>query len=342
MKNRKNIVIAAFVALSLAFTGCAKEEKKLKKEEKTYQGIIEATDVDINSKVPGKIGSVNTTEGQEVKEGDLIAVIDSKELTAKKEQAIAVVAAAKGQFDAAQSQVNAANSVLQKAQNGARTQEIAQAQAYYDLMLKTYQRVNELYEKDAIPVQKRDEVKAQLDIAQQKLEMAKEGARVEDISGAQAMVASAMNMVEAARGKYDQAKGALDEVNAYISELSLKSPLSGTVTLLNVDKGELVSTGMSIATISDLNNIWVEVNMDETELEKITEGQKVSVKVPAFKKIKFEGKIVNINKKPDFAVKKASNDNGEYDVVSYGVKIKIENKDSKLRPGMTAIVDFKK
>ena len=51
---------------------------------------------------------------------------------------------------------------------------------------------------------------------------------------------------------------------------------------------------------------------------------------------------MRINEKPDFAVKRATNDNGEFDVLSYGVKVELTNMDKPLHPGMTAIVDFGK
>ncbi|WP_099190106.1 HlyD family secretion protein [Tepidibacter mesophilus] len=340
MKNKKNILICLIMLASTMLFGCASSQE-IETNDK-YQGIIEAQEVDINSKIPGKIGEVKVEEGQIVKEGDLIVTIDSKELAAKKNQMEALVSAAKGQLDAAQSQVAAANSQLDKAQNGARSQDIAKAQTYYDLMLKTYERVENLYEKGAVSAQKRDEVKAQLDMAEQTLSMANEGARTEDVSGAQAMVAAATNMVEAARGKYEQAKAGLEEVNAYIQDTNIKSPINGNITLLNIDKGELVSTGMSIATVSDLSNMWIEVNLDETKLSEVYEGQEAKITVTAFKDKTFKGKVVRVNKKPDFAVKKATNDNGNYDIVSYGVKIKVEDEENILRPGMSAFVDFEK
>ncbi|CAH2215039.1 HlyD family secretion protein [Tepidibacter aestuarii] len=340
MKNKKSILICLIIMTSTLLFGCASGQE-IETSDK-YQGIIEAQEVDINSKIPGKIGEVKVEEGQMVKEGDIIVTIDSKELEAKKDQMEALVSAAKGQLEASQSQVAAANSQLTKAQNGARSQDIAKAQTYYDLMLKTYERVENLYEKGAVSAQKKDEVKAQLDIAEQTLSMAKEGARSEDVSGAQAMVAAATNMVEAARGKYEQAKAGLDEVNSYIQDTNIKSPIDGNVTLLNVDKGELASTGMSIATVSDLSNMWIEVNLDETNLSEVYEGQEAKITVPAFKDKTFKGKVIRVNKKPDFAVKKATNDNGNYDIVSYGVKIKVEDDKNLLRPGMSAFVDFEK
>ncbi|WP_422447066.1 HlyD family secretion protein [Thermoanaerobacterium sp. DL9XJH110] len=304
------------------------------------QGTVEAQEVSINSKIPGKIAKIYVQEGDEVKAGDLLVEIQSDELKAKEDQAKALVEAARASYEAAKGQVEAARATLEKAENGARKQEIAQAQAYYDLMAKTYERVEKLYEKGAVSAQKRDEVKAQLEIAAQQLSMAKEGARKEDISGAQALVVQAVSMEQAAKSKLEQAEAGLEEVRAYLKDTKIYSPINGVVTEINADAGELVSTGMSIATVTDLKNTWVEVKVKETDLEKVSLGQEVRVKVPGFPDRLFKGKVVRVNQKPDFAVKRATNDNGSFDIVSFGVKIELENNDKVLRPGMTAFVQF--
>lgn len=305
------------------------------------QGVIEAKEISINSKIPGRIAKLHVEEGKEVKAGDLLVEIASDELKAKEEQAKAVIEAAKAAYQAAKGQVAAANAMLAKAQNGAREQEIAQAQAYYDLMTKTFERVEKLYEKGAVSAQKKDEVKTQLEVAAQQLSIAKEGARSEDISGAQALVAQALAMEQAAKGKLEQAQAALQEVQAYLKDTKITSPIHGTVTVINADEGELVSTGMPIATVTDLNDTWVEVKVKETDLAKISLGQHVEVKIPSFTDDIFTGKVVRINQKPDFATKRSTNDNGEFDILSFGVKIQLENKDKIFRPGMTAFVHFK-
>ena len=174
-------------------------------------GTVESEEVDLNTKIPGKVARIYVEEGQEVKAGDLIAEIDSTQLQAKKAQVEAQVKMAKeaielqkkitdanveqasGIFQAAQAQLN-------KAQEGARSQEIEQAKAYYEMMEKTYARVLKLYEKGAIPAQKKDEVETQLKVAKEQYSMAVEGARQED--------------VEAAQGLANQAAGALSAANA--------------------------------------------------------------------------------------------------------------------------------
>jgi len=343
---KRSVCLLIIAALIISLSGCAENTENTlnmfdEKQGIVARGVIETKEVSLNSKIPGRIAKIYVEEGSEVKAGDIVLEISSDELKAKEDQAEALVEAAQAAYDAAKAQVIAAEAMLQKAVNGARQQEIAQAQAYYDLMLKTYERVEKLYEKGAVSAQKRDEVRTQLEIAKEKLSIAKEGARSEDISAAQAMVTQAMAMEQAAKEKLEQAQAGLKEVRAYLKDTKIVSPINGVITMLNADEGELVSTGMSIATVSDLENMWVEVSVRETELDQISLGQEVDVKIPAFSDEVFKGKVVRINKKPDFAVKRATNDNGEYDILSFGVKIQLDNREKMLRPGMTAFVQFR-
>jgi len=378
--NRQSIFSKIAIVLTATFlflTGCSAEATRdsgksgifKDQEGLVYQGIVEAKEVSINSKIPGRIGRILVEEGDEVKAGDPIVEIQTDEIEAKKAQAEALLQqaqagyeaalgqekAAQAGYEAAKGQLEAANSQLEKAENGAREQEIAQAKAYYDLMLKTYERVEKLFEKGAVSAQKKDEVETQLKIAEQQYSMAKEGARSEDKSGAQALVTQAMAGVQAASAlveqakaatlaaaeKVEQAKAGIDEVNAYLKDATITSPIDGVITVLNSNEGELVSSGMSIGTVSSLQDMWLEVKVKETDLGKISVGQEVQVKISAFPEETFKGKVVSINQKPDFATKRSTNDNGDFDILSYGVKISLENNNKMLLPGMTAFVLFK-
>jgi HlyD family secretion protein len=354
MTNKKIHFWAFVLSVMLLFSGCAAQGEEAGKNPNEFQGTIEAEEVDINAKIPGRIEEIKVEEGQEIQEGDIIALIDIKDILAKKEGLVAQANAAKAgieaaeaQYDAALGQLAAAQATLEKAVNGARSQEIAKAQANYDIMKKNYERVKALYEEGAVSKAQLDEIETKMNVALQDLNLAKEGARQEDIDAARAQVqavsgtaAAAQSNIAAAREKYQQALAGVQEVDTYIEDATIKSPLSGLVTMLNVSKGELVSSGMSIATITNLQNIWVEIQVKETELSKFKEGQEVNVRVPAYKDQTFKGKVVRINKKPDFAVKKASNENGEFDLVCYGIKIKLDNSKQLLRPGMTAFVQL--
>lgn len=303
-----------------------------------FQGTLEARSVDVNAKVPGKIAELLTEEGATLKSGDPIALVDAKDLAAKREGLQAQAQAALAAVEAAQAQHDAAVAVLDKARNGARTQEIAKAQAAYDIALKSHTRIAALFEAGAASQAQLDEAETKLTLARQDLDMAREGVRKEDISAAQAQVAAAASNVVAAQEKYQQCLAGVQEVETYITDAAVKAPIDGIVTMLNTDQGELISTGMSLATLTDLTDVWVELEVSELELPRFNEGMPVKVKVPAYPDRVFQGTVTRVNANPDYAVKKASNENGEFDLVSYGIRVRIEPEETTLRPGMTAFV----
>lgn len=353
MKQSSMKILALGLAGALLLSGCTANAQE-GSNQSTFQGTLEARSVDINAKVPGKIAQMLAEEGQALKAGEPVALIDAMDLTAKKEglsaqaqAALAGVQAAEAQLKAAQGQLQAAEAALSKAKNGARSQEITKAQANYDITKKGYDRIAALFNAGAASQAQLDEVETKLSIVRQDLDMAKEGARKEDINAAQALVAAANGAVAAASSnvvvaqeKYQQCLAGVREVETYLTDAAIKAPIGGIVTMVNTDQGELVSTGMSLATITDLSDIWVELEVDELQLPKFKEGQAVTVKVPAYKDQVFKGTVTRLNPNPDYAVKKASNENGEFDLVSYGIKIKIEKSDTVLRPGMTAFVEL--
>lgn len=331
----KVLVVATCAALLLAGCTASAQSGGVQGE---YQGTIEARSVDVNAKIPGKVSEMLVEEGQSLKEGDAIARVDAKDLAAKRDGLLAQAQAAQAAVEAAQAQKAAAEAVLEKAKNGARVQEIKKAQAAYDIALKSYNRVSALFDAGAASQAQLDEVDTKLDLARQDLDMAKEGARKEDISAAQAQVAAAASNVVAAQEKYQQCLAGVQEVETYITDAAIKAPIDGIVTMLNTDKGELISTGMSLATLTDLSDVWVELEVTELQLPAFKEGMAVKVRVPAYPDQLFDGKVTRVNANPDYAVKKASNENGEFDLVSYGIRITVEPGDAVLRPGMTAFV----
>ncbi|HAQ40998.1 MAG TPA: hypothetical protein DCM73_09305 [Clostridiales bacterium] len=394
IKKLAIVLVVAGFAIVITVGSVKIYAQNLKKD--TSQGIVYAKDVSLNTKIPGRIVKLYVEEGQKVNVGDPVVEISSDELQAKKSQLLAQIEQAQAGVDASQallemaqgnyslsqervnqaeaglraseSQRDMAKAVNEKAENGARSQEVIQAESAYNLWKATYERATTLYDGGALTKQKLEEIKTQMDVAEQTFNMAKEGARSEDKKAAAAQVSMADAGVQASlslynqaceaanialaqvnqaqagltasQGKLEQAKAGLQEVEVYLEDTVIKSPIAGTVTTINSNEGELVSTGMSIGSISNLDKCWVDVNLDEDKLKGLEEGQTVNVKFNAFKGKDYEGTIVTVNKQPDFAVKKATNENGNFDIVSYGVKIELNNLDESLRPGMTAVVDF--
>ncbi|GAL10051.1 predicted membrane fusion protein (MFP) component of efflux pump [Vibrio astriarenae] len=146
------------------------------------QGMIEAQQYSISSKVPGRIDEVFVRKGDQIAKGQLIFTLHSPEIEAKLEQARA------GE--------KAAGALAQEAEIGARSQQIQaakdqwlKAKAAADLMEKTYQRVNNLYSDGVVAEQKRDEARTQWQAAKytesaafQMYQMAQEGGSCRDES----------------------------------------------------------------------------------------------------------------------------------------------------------------
>lgn len=349
MKIRNMAMLSVLLFTVNAFTGCTSVSTltgdKLVKQSNSnliVQSNVDMTDINVNTLIPGKIKEVKVKEGDNVKKGDILLIVDSDALAAQQSQVQAQIETAKSQLNAAKAARDAASAKLEAAQNGARPEEIDQAKAAYDLAKITSDRLKVLYEQGSIPKSDLDNAETQAQIAKDKYDLVQSGARPEDIKAAQAQVDQANASVEAVEGQIKQAQSALDGVNVNLNYATVVAPEEGVITQLNVEAGELVSTGMQLAVVTNTNEKSILCNVRETDLSKVDLDQEVSVKIPAYKDEVFKGKVVKINKNADFAVKRATNDNGEFDILSYGVKVELIDNDKPLRSGMTAFVDFGK
>ncbi len=288
------------------------------------QGEAEASEYRVSGKVPGRIEEMYVKEGQMVHKGDTVAFIDSPEVRAKLAQANAVKAAVSAQS--------------RKAQNGARKEQIAGAYELYqtalvqeDVMKKSFERIQKLYDQNVIAAQKYDEVKAKYDaaIAQTKAaksqyDMAVNGARAEDKAAAQALV--------------DQANGALMEVESYLGELYLTAPSDGIISAIFPKVGELVGQGAPVASVTDLNDIWFTFNVREDYLHGMKQGDKITVVIPALDGKEVPATVNYVAVRESYATWKATKETGMYDAKTFEVRAVPDVKVDGIRPGMSAIV----
>ena len=288
------------------------------------QGEAEASEYRVSGKVPGRIEEMYVKEGQMVHKGDTVAFIDSPEVRAKLAQANAVKAAVSAQS--------------RKAQNGARKEQIAGAYELYqtalvqeDVMKKSFERIQKLYDQKVIAAQKYDEVKAKYDaaVAQAKAaksqyDMAVNGARAEDKAAAQALV--------------DQANGALMEVESYLGELYLTSPSDGIISAVFPKVGELVGQGAPVASVTDLNDIWFTFNVREDYLHGMKQGDKITVIIPALDGKEVPATVNYVAVRESYATWKATKETGMYDAKTFEVRAVPDVKVDGIRPGMSAIV----
>ena len=295
----------------------------LDREPDVIQGQVEVTEYRVSSKVPGRILELRVKEGDYVKAGDTLAILDAPEVRAKMEQARGAESAAaalelKARNGAREEQVRGAFSVLQQAKAGL---EIAE---------KSYNRVQRLYDEGVLSAQKRDEafatykaMEAQCKAAQSQYDMAVNGARMEDKLAAAAQVG--------------RAKGAVNEVNSYIHETVQIAQKEGEVSDIFPKVGELVGTGSPIMSIAVMDDLWGTFNVREDQLADMQVGSEFTAFVPAFNK-EVKMKVYYLKDQGSYAVWKATKANGQYDLRTFEVKARPVEKLEGLRPGMSLVI----
>ena len=319
--NNILLAIAGFVAVVIivALIGFL----ALDREPNVIQGQVEVSEYRVSSKVPGRILELRVKEGDYVKAGDTLAILDAPEVRAKMEQA--------------RSAENAAAALELKAQNGARKEQIQgafsvlqQAKAGFEIAEKSYNRIQRLYDEGVVSAQKRDEVyanyramEAQMKAAQSQYDMAVNGARMEDKLAAAAQVG--------------RAKGAVQEVSSYIHETVQVAQMEGEVVDIYPKVGELVGTGSPIMSVAVMSDLWGTFNVREDQLNGMEIGKTFKAFVPAFNK-DIEMKVYYMKDQGSYAVWKATKANGEYDLKTFEVKARPTEKFEGLRPGMSLII----
>lgn len=292
-------------------------------DDETIQGEIEAGEYRVSSKVPGRILELRVKEGDYVKAGDTLAIIDAPDIMAKREQAESAELAAAAMSD--------------MADNGARQEQVQsayqvwqQAKAGLDISKKSYERVQRLFDEGVMSAQKRDEafanykaMEAQERAAKSQYDMARNGARREERRAAEA--------------QKSRAQGAVREVDSYVSETVQVAQADGEVSSIYPKVGELVGAGSPIMSISVMNDIWGTFNVREDKLNGMKIGTEFTAFSPAFNK-EIRMKVYYIKDQGSFAVWKATKSTGQYDLKTFEVKARPVTKLDGLRPGMSLII----
>ena len=296
----------------------------LRKGPEIVQGQAEVTEYRVSSKVPGRILEFRVKEGQTVRAGDTLAILEAPDVQAKLEQARAAEAAAQAQNEKAlkgarQEQIQAAYEMWQKAQAGVTIAE------------KSYKRIKNLYDQGVVSAQKLDEITAQRDAAlatekaaKAQYTMAKNGAEREDKAAAAALV--------------NRAKGAVAEVESYINETYLIAQKDGEVSEIFPKQGELVGTGAPIMNVAVMDDMWVTFNVREDLLKDLTMGTEFEAFVPALDK-NIRLKVNYMKDLGTYAAWKATKTTGQFDLKTFEVRALPTDKVEGLRPGMSVILD---
>jgi len=292
----------------------------------TLSGNVEITEVNTGFKFSGRIRELLAEEGQTVKKGDKMAVLDSAEL--------------EGLVIQSRAALNEALTKHTELKSGARLQEIEQAKAnvsYAEAELvkskKDYERSEALFQKEVIAAQQMDAVKRTYDVALSRhrnaletLSLVKEGPRKESI--------------KAAEDRVQQAKAALGVSEERLKDTVLFAPVSGVIMRKNMEPGETVAPGAPVYTIGDLENPWIRVYVKEDKLGLVKLGQKAGITTDSYPGKKYEGVITYISSEAEFTPKNVQTQEERVKLV-FGIKVSAKNGNGELKPGMPADVKIR-
>lgn len=324
MVNKK---LAAGITIFFILAGAAGYKLFRHTEEGiTATGTIEITRADVTAKVGGYLTGLSIIQGDTVYAGQVIARVDRRDLKA---QLLRDELAA----DKAVAQLN-------DVEKGARAQErqelvanLAAAQSVLDKAQNDYSRYQQLFNQGAVSTQQLDAFRSAFEVANntvaalsQKLSLLEEGNRPD--------------VIAAQRIEVERSKAVVAASEAVVQDTVVAAPLGGLVLTRNFENNEYVNPGVPIATIGDMNDCWVKIYVASTQLGLITVGQVAEVHVDSFPNRVFNGVIKEISQTAEFTPRQSITQRERANQV-FAVKVKIDNDEGLLKPGMPADVVIK-
>jgi len=383
-KKRLMIIPILVLAVLLSFFVYNRLRTKEKSPHFLVSGNIEATLVKVSFKISGRISKRTVDEGDIVKQGDLIAKLEDRELLDQKNKAEASLETAQQKMQSllwtieredktsadeihqAEANLLATQTRLSQLLHGSRSQEIEQAKAEVEQAKaelekaeKFMERSRNLYERKVIPAQDWDTNRTSYEVAmarykaaQERYALVKEGPRKEEIEQSRAEVERAKASLslahsrrlqikvlrqdlEVQKAQIKEARASLEIAKRQLEYSEVFAPVSGVALVKSAEEGEYVSPGATVVTIADLDHPWLKAYVDETDLGRITLGQKVRVRTDTFPNKAYEGKIAFISSEAEFTPKQVQTQKERVKLV-YRVKVDVENPKGELKPGMPA------
>ncbi len=313
-------------------------------------GTVDANEVVVSSKIPGRIQTLTVDEGQQVTAGQLIAIIESDDLQAARKAAEATAAGQNwklGETVETERQTRGETgsaAVNAEAQLSAAKATLAQAKANYDHQQADTSRTVALAQQGIMSEQAKDDAATSLQATKAAVDAAKENVAAAEASLRQArahelLTNVAARTVDETRDVVVNARALADQAKVELGYAQVFAPVSGRVNVRAARQGEVVAAGAAIVTIMDLTQTWVYAPLPETQADAVQLGDSLRVVMPSGATL--QGKVINKAAEADFATQR---DVGarKRDIKTVQLKLLIDNPGERFVPGMIAEVDIPK
>ncbi|KJR49118.1 HlyD family secretion protein [Desulfosporosinus sp. I2] len=335
MRKKVGFVFIVLVLITLAVLGNRYFNRST--DSNTYSGTIEGTEIPVQPELGGRIVELLVREGQVIKTGDIIAKLDDTQ--------------AKISLDIAKSQQTQAQAKLNDLLGGARVEEIRRLEnvvtqakanmAALEQSLKfeedTLTIDQKLYESGAMSKQVVDAQQNKLATLKSQYQGAQAGVNVAQASLDQAQAGYTQPTIQAQKAAVDIAAQSVKTAELGLSKLTINSPASGQVLYQNVEFGQVVNPGTTLATILNPNDLWIKIYIPGAKLSQIKMGGTVSIVADSYPNKTFKGQIQYISNQSEFTPKNIQTKE-ERTTTVYAVKISITEGKDQLKAGMPADV----
>lgn len=320
------ITLLAVVGIGLYFLDGYQERKV------PIQGsaIIEATEVNLSSKIPGRIVDIKFKEGDKVKANDVAISLDSAEIEAQVKQTEADLENAKAMY------LNS-ETLLKNAELGMKIADadFDKATVAYEDAKKNLARAEGLFSEGLMPHKDYDSYLLQFKTAAAQLRVSQ---AQKDLTRSQYQAALAQ--IEASRARIRQAEASVELYKARYTDATIRSPISGVVSKRYLELGEMAAPGLPVLTIVDLDRIWARMDLEEDKLLYVKLNDKAIIMPSISHGREYQGRVIEIGVEGEFATQRDTK-RGRQDLRTFRVKVEVINNDGYIRPGMTVEVYFK-
>ncbi|MEJ2111492.1 MAG: HlyD family efflux transporter periplasmic adaptor subunit [Acidobacteriota bacterium] len=346
IRNNKRIPLAImFVALGcLGLMSCSlwngTDEDKIQ-----ISGNIEFTQVHIAFKSSGMLSDLPIEEGDEVREGTVLARLDMQQQEKQREREQAALSVAKTSLKQHKTGIEYLKASLE-AEISSRNAQLRQAQAKLDQLLAG-SRAQEIRRAEAAVGQARSE---------QNFLLVKEGPRKEDIEGARASVEqakAALQQVEASRleikrkeqeietrqAQIEQARAQVAFMDAVLADGIVRAPMDGVILEKSAELGEVVAAGTTIATLGDMKRPWLRGYIRQQDHGRVKLGMKVRITTDSYPDKFYEGRVSFIASEAEFTPKQIQTPEERVKLV-YRIKIEVANPEQELKLNMPASAEI--
>jgi membrane fusion protein (multidrug efflux system) len=349
--NKKFLIILIVLVLAGATYGTYKYMHSLA-HETTDDAQVEKNMSPIIPRVSGYISKIYVKDNDFVKKGDTLFVIDNKDYQVRVEEAEAALAAAEGGYEVAKADIGSATAGVSVSEANIQSTKgnIEAAKVRLWRATNDYERYKNLYDNRSITKQQFEQAEAAKREAEAQLNVLKQaeaaGRSQRNISVSRSAVSN--KQTEVAKANIDKAKAALEAARLNLSYTAVTAPVNGQISTVDIQPGQLLQAGQSVFYIINNEQAWVVANFKETQLNKMREGQKVSIKADAYPDTEFEGVITSFSPATGsrFSLLPPDNATGNFvkTVQRLPVRINLTESNDKekvklLRPGMNVEVD---